>query len=93
MTDRFDEAMRGRASRRALACAILMTILVLAGCSSNEPLQPQVDPEMANLTKEQVFEKAEGFYEQEKWARARRFYAHVYENYPNDPLGRRALLR
>ena len=93
LTDRFDEAMRGRASRRALAGAILMAVLILAGCSSNDPLQPQIDPEMANLTKEQVFEKAETFFEQEKWARARRFYSHVYENYPNDPLGRRALLR
>ena len=28
-----------------------------------------------------------------KYNRARTFYTHVYENYPNDPLGRRSLLR
>ncbi len=79
--------------RVALLCA-LMAVLVLAACSSSkDPLQPQMDPELANLTKEQVFERAEKFYEQEKWTRARRFYSYVYENYPNDPLGRRSLLR
>jgi outer membrane protein assembly factor BamD len=71
-----------------------MVLLVAGGCSSSrDPLQPQIDPELANLSKEQVFERAEALFEQEKWTRARRFYSHVYENYPNDPLGRRSLLR
>jgi outer membrane protein assembly factor BamD len=55
-------------------------------------IQP-VDPELLNLSKEEVFEQAEKHYEQGRYVRARRYFAHVYENYPNDPLGRRALLR
>src|SRR5687767_4105307 len=66
----------------------------LGGCSSSQDtFTPQVDPELVNLTKEQVFERAEELYKDERWSRARRYYAHVYEQYPNDPLGRRSLLR
>lgn len=69
-------------------------LAILAGCSSSQqPYQVELDPELANLSKEQIFQKAEDLYEQRKWARARKFYAHVYEYYPNDPLGRRGLLR
>ncbi|HVR42770.1 MAG TPA: outer membrane protein assembly factor BamD [Thermoanaerobaculia bacterium] len=68
---------------------------ILSGCSSgrNTTFQPQIDPELANLTKEEIFEKAEQEFQDERWTRARRWFAHVYENYPNDPLGRRSLLR
>lgn len=74
---------------------VLAMVALLAGCagSRRDPLVPQVDPELANLTKEQIFEQAEALFAEKKWTRARRFYAHVYENYPNDPLGRRSLLR
>ncbi len=82
-----------RAARR-YAFALAAVLLLAAACSSSrDPLQPKVDPELANLTKEQVFERADQAYEQKKWTRARRHYAYVYENYPNDPLGRRSLLR
>ncbi len=88
------EGVRGRARGASLLLAAFVAALLLAACSSSkDPLQPQIDPELANLTKEQVFERAEKLYEQEKWTRARRFYSHVYEAYPNDPLGRRSLLR
>ncbi|MFN2442088.1 MAG: outer membrane protein assembly factor BamD [Thermoanaerobaculia bacterium] len=80
---------------RFIAAAFALAILtLLTGCStSRSALQPELDPELANLTKEQIFERADEFYAQEKWSRARKFYAHVYEYYPNDPLGRRGLLR
>lgn len=74
---------------------ILMLLLAVAiGCSSKpKTFKPVVDPELVNLTKEQAFEKAEKLMEDRKYNRARTFYTHVYENYPNDPLGRRSLLR
>ena len=55
--------------------------------------RPIVNPEFAKLTKEQAFQKGEDFYARKKWARARGFYQHVYENYPGDILGRKSLLR
>jgi outer membrane protein assembly factor BamD len=54
---------------------------------------PVTDPQFAQLSKDQAFAKAEEFFERKKWIRAREFYRHVYETYPNDPLGRRSLLR
>lgn len=73
----------------------MVMVALLAGCAGNrqDPLVPQVDPELVNLTKEQIFEQAEGLLKAKSWRKARRFYSHVYENYPNDPLGRRSLLR
>ena len=55
--------------------------------------RPVVNPEFANKTKEQIFAQADELYNKHKWTKARTYYSQVYENYPNDPLGRRALLR
>ncbi len=52
-----------------------------------------VNPEFVNLTKEQVYEKGEALFAKRRWQKARSYYSYVYENFPNDPLGRRALLR
>lgn len=73
---------------------LIFLVTVAAGCSSKpKTFKPVVDPELVNVTKEQAFEKAEKLMEDRKYTRARTFYTHVYENYPNDPLGRRSLLR
>jgi outer membrane protein assembly factor BamD len=45
------------------------------------------------MPKEQVFQLGEEQFAKKKYARARQYYSHVFETYPNDPLGRRALLR
>lgn len=78
---------------RSLAVLIL-TILMLAGCSSNRRApKPPIDPQLMNAPKEELFQRAEAAFEADRWARARQLYAYVYENFPNDPLGRRSLLR
>ncbi len=55
--------------------------------------RPVVEPEFLNLSKEQIFQRGDEFYAKKKWQKARLYYSHVYENFPNDPLGRRSLLR
>ena len=81
--------------KRSLVMVVLLVAALAAAACSNRgrDVRPRVDPELANLTKEQVFEAAETLYSQKKWVKARSWFGHVYENYPNDPLGRRALLR
>jgi len=54
---------------------------------------PLVDPQFAHLTKEQAFAKGEDWFAKRRFQRARQYYQYVYESFPNDPLGRRALLR
>ena len=69
-------------------------MLALAGCShGNKPVRRSVDPELTKLTKEQLFDRGEQQLAAKKYPRARTYYSYIYENYPNDPLGRRALLR
>jgi len=69
--------------------------LLLVACRHNapRPIRSSVDPELAKLTKEQAFERGEEWFGKKKYPKARTYYSFVYENYPNDPLGRRALLR
>lgn len=80
-----------RLSRIIAAAALIL--FVLAACHHGQQRRPVVDPELAKLTKEQAFQKGEEQYANRKWQRARTFFSYVYENFPNDPLGRRALLR
>lgn len=71
-----------------------MLLIALAACSGKKKeFRPAIDPELLNLSKEEIFARAEKLFEAKKYARARTYYSHVYENYPNDPLGRRSLLR
>ena len=82
--------------RRTLALTAIV-VIALAGCHhSSGPrrvVKVAVNPEFVKLTKEQLFEKGEAFFAKRRWQKARSYYSYVYENYPNDPLGRRALLR
>jgi outer membrane protein assembly factor BamD len=76
---------------------VAVMVVSLAACRhGNQPRTPvrtTVDRELLKLSKEQVFQRGEEQFAKKRWARARSYYTHLYENYPNDPLGRRALLR
>lgn len=74
---------------------MILLALVVSGCRSAQQRKqrPSFDPEILKLSKEEVFNRAEEFYNRKRYARARQYYGYVYENFPNDPLGRRSLLR
>ncbi|HKO56654.1 MAG TPA: outer membrane protein assembly factor BamD [Thermoanaerobaculia bacterium] len=78
---------------RIIAIALALAVVSAACHSKPRQYRPVVDPELLKLTKDQLFQKGEELYGKRRWQRARTYYQHVYENYPNDPLGRRALLR
>jgi outer membrane protein assembly factor BamD len=73
----------------------MLTVLVLAaGCHHGQKtFKPLVDPQLLKLSKEELFKRGEDNFNHKKYAKARTYYSFLYENYPNDPLGRRALLR
>jgi outer membrane protein assembly factor BamD len=82
--------------KKAIAILAAIALVVVAcrhGNSTRRPIRPTVDPELLKLTKEQVFDRGEDQFAKKKYSRARTYYSYVYENFPNDPLGRRALLR
>lgn len=73
---------------------VVATLVLVAACNRGPRMfRPVVDPELLKLSKEQVFQRAEEQYANERWQRARTYYSYVYETYPNDVLGRRSLLR
>lgn len=72
---------------------VMAVVLVTACHRGPRQFRPVVDPEMLKLSKEQLFERGEQQYARHKWQRARTYYSYLYETYPNDPLGRRSLLR
>lgn len=73
---------------------MIATLLVVAACNRGPRVyRPVVDPELLQLSKEQLFQKGEEQFERRKWQRARTYFSHLYESFPNDPLGRRSLLR
>lgn len=73
---------------------MIATLFVVAACNRGPRIyRPVVDPELLKLSKEQLFQKGEEQFGREKWQRARTYFSHLYESFPNDPLGRRSLLR
>ncbi len=75
--------------------AVASIVLALSACKhfSSKPVRPTVDPELTQLNKDQLFDRGEQQFGRKKYPRARSYYSYLYENFPNDPLGRRALLR
>jgi outer membrane protein assembly factor BamD len=68
--------------------------LLASGCHRGpRRYRPVVDPELLRMSKEQVFQRGEEQYAKKNWQKARSYYTHVYETFPNDVLGRRSLLR
>ena len=73
---------------------LIAAVLVIAACNRGpKQYRPVVDPELLRMTKEQTYQRAEDHFAKERWQKARQYYTHVYETYPNDILGRRSLLR
>ena len=82
-------------NRIALIAAVL---LVTAAChhgrgQQRHAVRPQADPELLKLPKEEVYKRGEDWFAKKRYQKARTYFGFVFENYPNDPLGRRALLR
>lgn len=73
---------------------MIATLLVVAACNrAPRVYRPVVDPELLQLSKEQLYQKGEEQFARKKWQRARTYFSHLYESFPNDPLGRRSLLK
>ncbi|HXI12783.1 MAG TPA: outer membrane protein assembly factor BamD [Thermoanaerobaculia bacterium] len=81
-------------THRILPIIMIMIALGLPACRGTKTRStPAIDPELVNLSKQEAFDKAEALFEDKRWVRSRTFYQYVNENFPNDPLGRRSLLR
>jgi outer membrane protein assembly factor BamD len=80
--------------RMAMIAAMIVSVAACRhGNQQRVPVRAGVDPQLLKLSKEQLFQRGEEQFARKKYPKARTYYTHLYENFPNDPLGRRALLR
>ncbi|HEX9286435.1 MAG TPA: outer membrane protein assembly factor BamD [Thermoanaerobaculia bacterium] len=71
--------------------AVLLALLVLVACSGSKK-PDKLTQELLAKPKEALFEKGKGLVEKKKYDLGRKYLTFVFETYPNDPLGRDALL-
>jgi outer membrane protein assembly factor BamD len=79
--------------RVAWSAAIFMLGFILADCGSTGPKKPdKLTQELLNTPKETLFEKGKAAIAKKKYEEGRKYLNFVFETYPNDALGRQALL-
>ena len=78
-------------SRWAVGVALVLASLYLAGCSGTKK-PDKLTQELLAKSKEELFQKGKDLIERKKYDQGRKYLTFVFETYPNDPLGRDALL-
>ncbi len=77
----------------ALGTLMVAAVLqVMIGCSSTTNEEELLN-EIADLDKQQIFDRGQELFDQEKYREARRYFSFLYDTFPNDPLGHKAALR
>jgi outer membrane protein assembly factor BamD len=66
-------------------------LLLAVGCSGTKK-PDKITQELLSKSKEELFEKGKGLVERKKYETGRKYLTFVFETYPNDPLGREALM-
>jgi outer membrane protein assembly factor BamD len=79
--------------RAGLSVLAAVAVLAVAGCSSNKARKPdKITQELLSTPKEVLFQKGQALIAKKKWDQGRKYLSYVFETYPNDVLGREALL-
>ncbi|HTO76779.1 MAG TPA: outer membrane protein assembly factor BamD [Thermoanaerobaculia bacterium] len=83
-----------RAAGAAAVAAVCLGLLVATDCASSGAARKpdKLTQELLSTPKEQLFEKGKGLIDKKKWDQGRKYLSYVFETYPNDSLGRDALL-
>lgn len=85
---------RGERARGRLAAALVAASMVLlaTSCSSGPKKPDKITQELLTQSKETLFAKGKALIEKKRYDQGRKYLSFVFETYPNDPLGREALL-
>jgi len=79
--------------RRLLFLLALAAVLIPAGCKSSGPKKPdKITQELLTEPKEALFEKGKALIAKKKYEQGRKYLNYVFETYPNETIGREALL-
>lgn len=84
----------GRGGARIALAAIGIALSLVTGCASGGKARKpdRLTQELLSTPKETLFEKGKALIAKKKWEQGRKYLSFVFETYPNDPLGRDALL-
>ena len=78
---------------RAASMAVLgLAVGLLPGCASKGAKTDKVTQELLTEPKEVLYEKGQALLAKKKYEQARKYLNHVFETYPNEQMGREALL-
>jgi outer membrane protein assembly factor BamD len=83
---------RGRSGYRWTAGGAAVLALLLVSACSGTKKPDAITQELLSKPKEELFEKGKALIERKKYEQGRKYLTFVFETYPNDPLGRDALL-
>ena len=81
-------------TRIGLALGLVAALVAAGGgCASKGPKKPdKITTELLTQPKEVLFEKGKALVARKKWEDGRKYLNHVFETYPNEAMGREALL-
>ena len=81
-------------TRIGLALGLVAALVTAGGgCASKGPKKPdKITQELLTQPKEVLFEKGKALIARKKWEDGRKYLNHVFETYPNEAMGREALL-
>jgi outer membrane protein assembly factor BamD len=82
---------RGKGVSALATATVAMMLAVLVACSGSKK-PDKLTQELLAKSKEELFEKGKALVEKKKYDQGRKYLTFVFETYPNDPLGRDALL-
>ncbi len=77
--------------RKFRAIVVFASLAAAVSCSGTKK-PDKITQELLNTPKETLFTKGKGLIEKKKYEQGRKYLSFVFETYPNDPLGRQALL-
>lgn len=82
-----------RPMRAGVAAAVALAAVLSAGCSSSGGKKPdKITQELLTEPKEALFAKGKALIAKKKYDEGRKYLNYVFETYPNETMGREALL-
>jgi len=75
-----------------VAAATGVALWLAAGCAAKTKKPDKITQELLTQPKEVLFEKGKALIDRKKYEEGRKYLNHVFETYPNETLGREALL-
>ncbi len=84
--------MKNRTGRALRLAALALALALAPACASKGAKTDKVTQELLTEPKEVLFEKGKALLAKKKYEEARKYLNHVFETYPNEQMGREALL-